>query len=217
MRYELLKDANPRETLFQKGREALANADLIAVLLGTGTKNIDVFTLAAKIAETLFSASQEEIASELSRVAGLGSAQQARIQAALELGRRYYQFLRQSIRHPEDVLPHLWDISARNQEYFVSISLNGAHEIIRRRTISIGLLNSSQIHPREVFAPAISDRAAALILAHNHPSGQVYPSENDRAVQVRLREAGRLLGIEILDHLIVSGNKFFSFQEQGLT
>lgn len=110
----------------------------------------------------------------------------------------------------------LADIAAKQQEYFVCISLNGANELIEKRVVTIGLLNQSQVHPREVFADVIADRAAAVILAHNHPSGDPQPSDADKQLHERLTSAAEILGLRILDHVIISGKGYFSFQEQNL-
>ena len=108
------------------------------------------------------------------------------------------------------------DIARKQQEYFVCISLNGANEVIEKRIVTIGLVNSSQIHPREVFADVIADRAAAVIFAHNHPSGDPKPSETDAKTHKQLTEAGTILGLRIRDHIIVTKKGYFSFQEAGL-
>jgi DNA repair protein RadC len=114
------------------------------------------------------------------------------------------------------VLPLLNDISGKQQEYFVCISLNGANEVIEKRVVTIGLLDKSPVHPREVFADVIADRAAGVIFAHNHPSGDLQPSEADLQLQDQLTEAGKILGISVLDHIIVSRKGYYSYQESGL-
>jgi DNA repair protein RadC len=115
-----------------------------------------------------------------------------------------------------DVLPLLADIAGKQQEHFICISLNGAHEVIEKRVVTIGLLDKSPVHPREVFADVIADRAAAVIFAHNHPSGNVQPSDVDRHTHDQLTEAGKILGLRVLDHLIVTRKGYYSFQEAGL-
>ena len=120
-----------------------------------------------------------------------------------------------SIRKPEDLLPKLEDIRNLKQEHFICVTMNGANELIRYRTITIGLLNSSQVHPREVFADAITDRAASIILAHNHPSGTLEPSKADTLITKQLCESGKLLGIEVLDHIIVTTDGFTSLKDKG--
>lgn len=129
--------------------------------------------------------------------------------------RRFKRNNRISIRKPEDLLPRLEGIRDKQQEYFMCATLNGANELIEMRTITIGLLNSSQVHPREVFADALMDRAASIILAHNHPSGTLEPSKADTMITRQLCESGKLLGIEVLDHLIVSEDGWISLQDKG--
>jgi DNA repair protein RadC len=119
------------------------------------------------------------------------------------------------IRRPQDVLPFIQHIADKKQEYFLALSLNGANEVIESRVVTVGLLDSSQIHPREVFADAIADRAAAVILAHNHPSGLLEPSPQDLALTRQLVEAGKIVGIEVLDHIIVTKRGYLSLKEQG--
>jgi len=116
----------------------------------------------------------------------------------------------------KDVLPLLTDIAGKQQEYFICISLNGANEVVEKRVVTIGLLDKSPVHPREVFADVIADRAASVIFAHNHPSGDLQPSEADLRLQDQLTEAGKILGIRVLDHLIVAKKGYYSFQESGL-
>jgi len=117
---------------------------------------------------------------------------------------------------PEDVMPYLGAIRNADQEHFVAITLNGAGNIINSRVITIGLLNHSLVHPRETFRGAILDNASSIIVAHNHPSGSLEPSPQDIAITTQLREAGNILGIQVLDHIIVTKDHFTSFKEKGL-
>jgi len=146
----------------------------------------------------------------------MGLAKAAQILSAFELARRHLLQETVKIACAADVLPLLSDIAGKQQEYFVCISLNGANEVIEKRIVTVGLLDKSQVHPREVFADVLADRAAAVILAHNHPSGELKPSNSDLKIHEQLTEAGRILGIRILDHVIVSKKGYFSFQEAGL-
>ena len=136
--------------------------------------------------------------------------------SAFELARRHLLKQAVKIETADDVVALLADIVSRSQEHFVCITLNGANELIEKRVVTIGLLDRSLVHPRDVFADVISDRAAAVILAHNHPSGDLQPSEHDLETQRQLEEAGKILGIRVLDHVIVSKKGYFSFQEAGL-
>jgi DNA repair protein RadC len=146
----------------------------------------------------------------------MGIAKSGQILSAFELGRRYLLSESTRISCAQDVLPMLSDIRDKPQEHFVCISLNGASEVIQTRVVTIGLLNKSLVHPRDVFADDITDRAAAVIFAHNHPSGDLQPSDEDIQTQTRLMEAGKIIGIRVLDHLIVGRKGYFSFEESGI-
>jgi len=212
---ELPKFGRPREKLREKGAKALSDTELVAILLGSGNRDLDVMTLAAKVAK-LISGNKGDITMEmLSSIDGIGLAKASQILAGFELARRYLSSDAVKISQPKDVLPMLADIMNKQQEYFVCISLNGANEIIEKRIVTVGLLDKTQVHPREVFADVIGDRAASVIIAHNHPSGELRPSENDLKVHKQLTEAGKILGIKILDHLIVTRKGYCSLQEEG--
>ena len=212
---ELPEFSRPREKLKEKGAQALSDIELIAIILGSGNKEQDVMTLSSKIAR-LIAENKEKISLEmLSNVEGIGLAKASKILAGFELARRY---IKESIKITDvkDVLPLLNDIAGKQQEYFVCISLNGANEVIEKRIVTVGLLDKSQVHPREVFADVITDRAASVILSHNHPSGELKPSNSDLKIHEQLVEAGKILGIKVLDHIIISKKGYFSFQEEGL-
>nr|CBH36998.1 probable DNA repair protein radC homolog [uncultured archaeon]CBH37634.1 putative DNA repair protein radC [uncultured archaeon] len=147
---------------------------------------------------------------------GIGETKACQILASFELARRYFGKKDVKITFPSDVLPFVHDISDKRQEHFVCLSLNGANEVIGNRVVTVGLLNSNQVHPREVFSNPIVDRAASIILVHNHPSGDTEPSPEDVAITKRLVEAGELLGIKIHDHVIVSKNGYTSMKERGV-
>lgn len=208
--------SRPREKLKEKGVKALSDTELIAIVLGSGNKSQDVMSLASKIAKLIADNHGQISLDELSKVSGIGLAKASQILAGFELARRY--IIRESVKvtNAKDVLPLLTDIASKQQEYFICISLNGANEVIEKRIVTVGLLDKSQVHPREVFADAISDRAASVVFAHNHPSGELSPSSSDLKIHEQLTEAGKILGIKILDHIIVSKKGYFSFQEEGL-
>jgi DNA repair protein RadC len=151
----------------------------------------------------------------LQEIAGVGPARACQLLAAFELARRHLVKERAAICEAKDVLPFVQHIRDKKQEYFVCVSLNGAHEVIESRVVTVGLLDSSQVHPREVFADPLTDRAAAVIFAHNHPSGNLEPSPEDLALTARLVHAGELLGIKVLDHLIVSERGCRSLKQDG--
>ncbi len=206
----------PREKLARKGAAALSDEELVAAIVGRGVKGVGVRDIAKRVVRLIRARKNALAVEELTAVPGVGLAKAAQILSAFELARRYLVAERVKIAMATDVLPLVAFIANKQQEYFLCISLNGANEVIDTRVVTIGLLNQSQIHPREVFADVLQDRAAAVIFAHNHPSGALQPSDDDLNTHRRLTEAGKLLGIKVLDHLIVSRNKYFSFQEQGL-
>ncbi|MDR0524587.1 MAG: hypothetical protein LBG90_01785 [Spirochaetaceae bacterium] len=136
-------------------------------------------------------------------------------QAILEFGRRRWGPVKTRIRHPQDIYHLVRHYAQRRQEQFLCISLNGAHEVLAVRVVTIGLVNRTIVHPREVFADPLADRAFAVAVAHNHPSGQLEPSPEDDEITFRLREAADLLGLPLLDHVIFSGQSFFSYRQKG--
>ena len=205
----------PREKLLSKGAAALSDIELLAILLGKGTKGKSALELAAIILREANGRMDHLRLDTLQSIRGVGQAKAVQIVAAFELGRRYLLTEPAAIREAEDVLPFVQHIRDKKQEYFVCVSLNGAHEVIESRVVTVGLLDSSQVHPREVFADPLTDRAAAVIFAHNHPSGNLEPSPEDLALTERLSRAGNLLGIKVLDHLILSKRGYCSLKQKG--
>ena len=205
----------PREKLAAKGPEALSDSELLAVLIGSGIKGKDVFQVARAILRKLDKNKEKIDVKSLASIEGVGFARACQIVASFELARR--RLLKESpvIQKAEDVLPLISYIADKKQEYFICLSLNGANEVIGNRVVTVGLLNANQVHPREVFVDAISDRAASIILAHNHPSGVLRPSREDIATTRQLVEAGKILGIYVLDHLIITKKGHLSFKERG--
>jgi DNA repair protein RadC len=153
---------------------------------------------------------------KLCEIHGLGIAKASQILASIELSRRYLLRSSKCITSAKDVYDELKSFSNKSQEHFLTITIDGASHIINTRTVFIGTLNKSLVHPREVFADAISDRAAGIIIAHNHPSGTLQASSADIAITKRLKEVSNLVGIELLDHVILSKNGFYSFCDEGL-
>lgn len=205
----------PREKLSKKGVKALRDYELLAILLGSGTKDKDVLKLSKEIVK-LFEEDFEGITLEkLVAIHGLGVAKAAQILSAIELSKRYIIKQNKTITKPEDIYAELQEYKNKKQEYFIVITLDGANHIIEKRVISIGTLNRSLVHPREVFADALTDRAAAIIISHNHPSGELEASSEDLHVTKRLQEAGKLLGIEVLDHVIFTKDGFLSLADEG--
>jgi DNA repair protein RadC len=213
---ELPRFSRPREKLKERGPSALTDAELVASILGRGSPGYEVMSIAEKVAEIIAEKRGQFILDDLADVAGIGHAKACQIVAGFELARRYVLPDAIKIAGVQDVLPLLQGIADKQQEHFVCISLNGANEVIQKRIVTVGLLDRSQIHPREVFADVIADRAASVILAHNHPSGELRPSDADLRMHHQLVEASRILGIRIFDHLIIARKGYFSFGEQGL-
>jgi DNA repair protein RadC len=152
-------------------------------------------------------------AADILDIEGIGQAKATLIAAAFEFVRRRIKPEGVKVRSAADVLPLIQHYADRRQEHFLCVSLNGAHEVIQVRVVTIGLVDQSHVHPREVFADPIADRASAVILAHNHPSGQLTPSPEDRDVTHRLKVAGDVLGIQVLDHVIFTAKGWYSLAE----
>ena len=212
------KIEQPREKLEKYGAGKLSDAELLAILLRTGPKGTGVLDLSKKILKQ-FSENKLANASfkELKDIHGLGPAKACEIVAVFELGRRLLKDKQAVlIISPQEVWEQLKDIRDNKKEHFVVFFLNTQNQEIQRELISVGTLNASLIHPREVFEPAIKHLAAHVILAHNHPSGSLEPSDEDLSVTKRLVDSGRLLGIEVLDHVIITSRGYMSFKEKNL-
>ncbi|MCB4774610.1 MAG: DNA repair protein RadC [Sulfurovum sp.] len=213
---ELYKQDKPREKLISKGVEALKNEELMAVLIGSGVQGNDVRKLSKEIISVLDVGLDGVSLETLCDIRGLGTAKASQILSAIELSKRYLIRTHKRITDAKDVYEELQNYCNKKQEYFLSITLDGASHIINTRTVFIGTLNQSMVHPREVFANAIADRAAGIIIAHNHPSGTLHPSRADIRITERLKEVAKLVGIELLDHVILSQEGYYSFSDEGL-
>jgi len=206
----------PREKLIKKGPTALTDRELIAAIIGKGTKERDVYQIAGEIVKALKKQGSGLAVGDLTCMEGVGDTKACQIVAGFELGRRYLIEESAKITGPQDILPLVSDLLDKKQEYFLCLSLNGAGELIKKRVITMGLLNHSPVHPREVYADAITDRAASVIFVHNHPSGNPEPSAQDLEITRQLAEAGSILGIRVLDHLIVGRKGHVSLKERGV-
>ena len=213
---DMPEHTRPREKLRERGPRSLTDEELVAAILGTGTAGIDVRTIAKQVVDLIRVHKENLSLDHLLEVPGMGLAKASQILSAFELSRRYLFKDTIKITCARDVLPLVGDIVGKPQEHFICISLNGANEVIEKRIVTIGLLNKSPVHPREVFADVIADRAAAVIFVHNHPSGELQPSESDLNIHRQLTEAGKILGIQVLDHVIVTRKGHYSFREEGL-
>lgn len=225
----LIKDMpsamRPREKLAAVGAGQLNDHELLAIILGNGTRDTSALELANQLLGTYNGLRQlrDKSIEELQHIKGIGPAKAVTIMAALEIGRRVARDVgtRFLIRSPEDVQEYadlvlVQDMRDYDREYFVVIYLDRKGGVITRENVSVGGLHSSIVHPREVFKTAVKRSAAAIILAHNHPSGDPSPSRQDIDITRRLVEAGRLMGIEIMDHVIIGENGYCSFKEKGL-
>lgn len=206
----------PRERIAQYGPEREADAELLKALLGSGSRGIPVEAIAKKLLNYFDHSNTRPDYAQLLTLPGLGSAKAAQVVAAWEFCRRRMRPAANAVRTPEELLPLIRHYADREQEHFLSIPVNGAHEVIGIYVVSIGLVNRTLVHPREVFRPALQHSAAALLCAHNHPSGHLDPSEEDHDITLRLIRAGTLLGIPLLDHLIFSGKRYYSFLGEGM-
>lgn len=205
------KHERPREKLAAKGATALSDYELLMAIIGSGNKQADVTKIARDVRKLITEKGSDLTYEDLLSITSLGPAKATQIMAGFELWRRQFEVSeRPIIDTPEKAAAQLTHIRDKKQEYFVCITLDGANRLIQTRTVTIGTLTASLVHPREVFADAIADRAASIIVAHNHPSGTLKASEADQEVTKRLQESGKLLGIPLTDHIIVTQNSFTS-------
>ncbi|GHV11315.1 DNA repair protein RadC [Fibrobacterales bacterium] len=205
----------PRERICNGELTKLSSEDLLCVVLGRGMQGKSVFALAKEISNFLENLSRMPTLEELSQIKGLGLAKSAQILACLELsGRFLLGFQDKEIVSPVDLMPQLAFIKHSKQEIMVLVTLSGGNRIIGIHTLTKGLVNSTPLQPREAFAPALEDRAAAVIFAHNHPSGATKPSNEDLALTKRLCDSGRILQIPVLDHLIITAKGFCCLRER---
>jgi DNA repair protein RadC len=206
----------PREKLLAKGAASLSDQELLAVILGKGTAQVDVMTLAGNLVRVVDKKGLQLRSEDLTNLGGMGEAKATLILAAIEFARRRIKPEGMKIEAPADVLPLIRHYADRKQEHFLSITINGANEVQNVRVISIGLIDRSPVHPREVFAEAVAERASGIFVAHNHPAGGVEPSDADVNVTKQLKEAGSIVGINLLDHIIFNRSDYFSFLEAGM-
>ncbi|MBH5317158.1 DNA repair protein RadC [Paenibacillus sp. GSMTC-2017] len=214
-------EERPRERMMRYGAEALSHAELLAILLRTGTQRQSAIHLAGSVLKqcgnlrNLMDMSMDELTS----IRGIGPAKAIQLRAGIELGRRITKSRLGdvvTVRKPQDAADYVMeDLRYLKKEHFVCLFLNTKNHIIARETLSMGTLNSSLVHPREVFRAAIKCSSASIICAHNHPSGDPTPSPEDISLTKRLAEAGQLVGIEVLDHLVIGDGRFVSLKEQG--
>ena len=217
---DLPKIERPREKLVAKGAENLKDSELLAILLRTGRAGKNVIEIASQI---LAKHSKKRLLQmnyqDLLKISGIDSAKAVTLLAAFELSKRVLEVNDTSsptISNAKDAVAQLTDLRDLKKEHFVVLYLNARNQLVHKETVSIGTLNANLVHPREVFEPAIKHSAANIIVAHNHPSGDSKPSEDDLKITKRLIEAGKIMGIEIADHIIVAKNSHLSFKEEYL-
>lgn len=218
---DLPKHKQPREKLMEKGAENLRDSELMAILLRTGTKGKDVMKVSHEVlrknpTKNLLALNFKDLA----KIKGIGLGKACLLLAAFELTKRALEVEDNNlptIISAKDVVAQLQELRTMKKEHFVVLYLNARNQLIHKETVSVGTLNASLIHPREVFKSAIDQLAASVILAHNHPSGSAEPSEDDLEVTKRLKEAGNILGVEVLDHVIITKNAYTSLKERKLS
>ena len=204
----------PREKLEEKGVKALSDKGLVMILIGKGSNGHTIEEVAEKVLKVLDKGS-DPLLTDLKYIPGMGQAKATAVLAALELGRRRPNRKTKVIRRPEDIWNEVKHYAERNQEQLLVLSFNGAGELLGIHVATVGLVDKVVMHPREIFAEAIKERAVSVVIVHNHPSGQLSPSQADRILTKRISTAGKLLGIKVLDHLIISTSGYYSFREMG--
>lgn len=221
--HDLPLSERPRERLLKHGIEALSAQEILALILGRGIKDESVIVTAQKLLSTFGNLKNIAAASmeELTKIKGIGPAKAAQIKAAFELSKRLEDSSdkgqKTTVKSPEDAIKSVKNqLKGKKKEHFLVLSLDTRNHLINTQTISIGSLDSSIVHPREVFKEAISSTAASVIFAHNHPSGDPTPSEDDIKLTKRLVEAGEILGIEVLDHIIICDKEYISMKSRNL-
>ncbi|MDE5897759.1 MAG: DNA repair protein RadC [Treponemataceae bacterium] len=205
-----------REQTLRHGITYPTDEELLMLILGSGTKDVSVRNLARSIVRTLNGTNSEDVVKNLLRIKGMGAGKALAVAASLEFGRRRNSYKNAVVRSPKDVVPFVRNYSMQPREHFLCVTLNGGHEILQIRVASVGTVNQTIVHPREIFSEALMEHAAAIIVCHNHPSGNCEPSEEDIETTELLIRAADILGISLLDHIIIDCNSYFSFLEHNL-
>ena len=217
---DLPKLDRPREKLVAKGAENLKDSELLAILLRTGKAGRNVIEIASQILTKHFKKRLLQMTyQDLVKIGGIDSAKATTLLAAFELSKRALEVNDTNlptIVTPKDAVAQLTELRHNKKEHFVALYLNARNQLVHKETISMGTLNANLVHPREVFEPALKHSAAGIMVAHNHPSGDPKPSEDDLEITKRLVEAGKLMGVEVIDHVIITPNSYLSFREERL-
>jgi DNA repair protein RadC len=209
------KELRPCERLLNLGCEALSGRELLSIILNTGIKGKNVSALSAELLEVLHRENNIPSIENLCKITGMGKRKACAVIAMLEFGRRRWASRGVIINNGSDIYNAIKHYADSRQEKLISMSLNGAHEVLETRVVTVGLVNRSLIHPREVFADILKDRASAVCIAHNHPSGTCLPSAEDDDATLTLEKAADLLGINFLDHIIFTKDNFYSYNQHG--
>ena len=205
-----------REKALKFGLGYPLDYELVMLILGMGNSQMSVETMSKKIVDALDSGNNNDMVERLLKMKGVGQSKALAVAAAIELGKRRTCHLGAHISTPADVIPFVNHYAMNGKEHFLAVTLNGGHNIIQIHVVSIGTTNSAVAHPREVFYEAIKENASAIIVCHNHPSGEVEPSDEDIDCTQKLLEASKIIGIPLLDHIIIDCNSYYSFLESGL-
>lgn len=213
---DLPASERPREKFLKKGAATLSDHELLALLVGSGNASTDVNNIARQLQRLMDSQTTSLTYKQLTTIKGVNTVTAARILASLELVRRHLIRDSEPLTSMAEILARLSDMRGRQQEYLACLSLDGGQRLISQRLITVGTLDSVAIHPREIFAEAIVERAASIIVAHNHPSGQALPSAHDVVITQQLISAGHLLGIKLYDHIIVTKHDYYSYRQKHL-
>ena len=214
---DIPKIDRPRERFLKKGPEALSKSDLLAILLGSGIKGTNVQQLSQKIIKKFGKDFLNITVDDLQKISGIGQAKALQIASAISLVKRFYKENDSNeiiIKDSKDVFALTYDLRDKRKEYLVCLYMNARNILIKKETISVGLLDKSLLHPREIFYPAVELNSASIILVHNHPSGDSNPSEKDREIVKKITKAGELMGIPVIDFLITASNGNYSFFEE---
>ncbi len=209
-KYDVRKKAMEHGLIFPFDEE------LIMLIIGSGNHELPVHAMAEKIVEVIDESEEEDVVNKLLAIKGVGESKALAIAAALELGRRRYSHLKAVIHTPNDIIPFVRNYAVSQKEHFLAVTLTGGHEIIQIHVISVGTLDKTLIHPRDVFSVAIKENAACIIVCHNHPSGNCTPSEDDIKTTKVLLQASKIIGINLLDHIIIDCNSYFSFMQHSI-
>ena len=205
-----------RELTLANGMSYPSNEELIMLILGKGTARMNIEKLSSKVISVINESSTENLIQNLTAIDGIGTSRALSIAAAIELGDRRHRTTKSAIKTPSDIIPYVKHFALEKREHFITVTANGSNEILSIRVISVGTINRTLIHPREVFAEALKEHASAIICCHNHPYGPCFPSKADIETTRILQKSAAILGISFLDHIIINEESFFSFLEHGM-